>query len=134
MDDLYQNTHMWELMFKYLDYNDRMSLNRLYPDPVVRKFTRQQAEQHHALTMRDEYCRLLNKEHTEHSLTRSLAQLLNPRYNILLKYWKLREVTIRKCEEVIPILSEKYARVVRRVLEVVLQNENYYTEMKFITV
>ena len=134
MDGLYQNTHMWEMMFKYLEYNDRMSLNRLYPDPVVRKFTRQQADQHHALTVRDQYCRLLNKEHNEHSLTKCLGQLLNPRYSVLLKYPKLREVTIRKCEEVIPILSEKYACVVRRVLEVLLQTEDNYTQMKLITV
>ena len=134
MDGLYQNTHMWELMFKYLEYEDRINLNKIYPDPVVRKFTRQQAEEHHALTVRDQYCRMLSKQHDEHSLTKALAQLLNPRFRILLKYTKLREVTIRKCEEFIPILSEKYSCVVRRVLEVILETEDDYTGMKLITV
>ena len=122
MDTLQQNTDLWRLIFKYLDYDSRINLNRVYPKtPVVRRLTKQQVQRHHVATVSEEVRRYIDLAlalRTARSVTQALVQVIRPRYSPLLHFKRLRDQTIEKCNQFLPEVSEEYGTVLRKILEI----------------
>lgn len=121
MDVLYENTDTWKLLFKYLDYESRINLNRVYKTAVVRKLTKEQVQRHHVATVSGEVHRYINLAlalRTAHSVTQALVQVIRPRYSPLLHFKRLRDQAITKCNEFLPEVTEEYATVLRKILEI----------------
>ena len=133
MDTLYENTDIWKLMFKYLDYESRINLNRVYKTAVVRKFTKKELEAHHGASISWEvykFFRLALALHNDEAVTRGLVQLIRPRYSVLLHSKRIRDKAIAKCNEFIPQVSEEYATVLRKTLEVAMSKTEDYGDPK----
>lgn len=121
MDVLHENTDLWRLMFKYLDYDSRINLNRVYrKSPIVKKLSRHLVESHHIACLARETLSYVNKalkDPNPKTVTRAFAQVLRPRIAPILRVRKLREMIIQKCTEFIPVIESQYQSVLTRVLD-----------------
>ena len=135
MDSLVYNTDVWRKLHTFLDYNSRISLNRVFSvAQEIKKFTRKQIEAHHVFSLSREYVRMMAATRgDEHRIVRVFAVLLS-KFRLMLKNKEFRDKVIQKCLEFEPDIHECYRGVLRTVLKLALEMEGDLGKLRAITV
>jgi hypothetical protein len=136
MDSLVYNTDVWRKLHTFLDYNSRISLNRVFSEAQeIKKFTRKQIEAHHVFSLSREYVRMtIATKGDDRKVARLFAMLLNTKFRILMKNREFREILIQKCREFEREIDERYRGVIQTVLKRALDVEGDLGKLTAITV
>lgn len=139
MELIQQNIHIWKHLFTYMDYETRISMNRIFSKSrESKKLTKEQIELHDIHVSSSFLSSLIAKvnssEKKEELMIWTFEKFLEPRNQLILSINRIKWITIQKFTELARDAGPDLLTVMYRIIQHIRDNKREIEHTKAITV